>query len=57
MTGTPCSAKLRNGDLCRSVATHDDFCAYHVALADELGVEVVANGDQTKKGTRDNVYP
>ena len=49
MTGALCSAKLRNGDPCRSVATHDEFCAYHAALADELGHDVVANGDQTKK--------
>ena len=49
MTGALCSAKLRNGDPCRSVATHDEFCAYHAALADDLGHDVVANGDQTKK--------
>ena len=48
---------LRNGDRCRSVATHDDFCAYHAALADELGVEVVANGDHDESGTRDSVCP
>ena len=44
-----CSAKLRDGDPCRSVATHDEFCAYHAALADELGHDVVANGDQLKR--------
>jgi hypothetical protein len=44
-----CRAKLRDGNPCRSVATHDEFCAYHAALTDELGNEVVANGDQTKK--------
>ena len=49
MTGALCSAKLRNGDPCRSVATHDEFCAYHAALADKLGDDVIANGDQTKK--------
>ena len=49
MTGALCSAKLRNGDPCRSVATHGEFCAYHAALADELGDDVVANGDQTKR--------
>ena len=43
-----CSVKLRDGNPCRSVATHDEFCAYHAALADELGHDVVANGDQTK---------
>ena len=46
--GALCSAKLRNGDPCRSVATHDEFCAYHAALADELGRDVVTNGDQLK---------
>ena len=49
MTGALCSAKLRNGDLCRSVATHGEFCRYHAVLAEELGVDVVANGDQVKK--------
>ena len=49
MTGALCSARLRNGEPCCSVATHDGFCAYHAALADELGADVVANGDQTKK--------
>ena len=44
-----CSAKLRNGKPCRSVATHDEFCAYHATVEDELGQDVVANGDQTKK--------
>ena len=49
MTGALCCAQLRNGDPCSSVATHEEFCAYHAALADELGSDVVANGDQTKK--------
>ena len=49
MTGALCSARLRDGDPCRSVATHDEFCAYHAALADELGSGVVADGDHTKK--------
>ena len=44
-----CSAKLRDGTPCRSVATHTEFCAYHAALADELGLDVVTNGDQAKK--------
>ena len=35
--GAPCSAKLRNGGQCRSVATDAGFCAYHGALAAELG--------------------
>lgn len=48
MTGALCSAKLRNRDPCRSVATDGEFCAYHAALAAELGAEAVSNGDQTK---------
>ena len=49
MTGAICSAKLRDGNPCRSVVTHDEFCAYHAALADQLGNHIVANGYQTKK--------
>jgi hypothetical protein len=49
MTGALCSARLRNREQCRSVATHDEFCVYHAALADELGSDVVANGDQMKR--------
>jgi hypothetical protein len=49
MIGALCSARLRNGDPCRSVAIDNEFCAYHAALADDLGNAVVANGDQTKK--------
>ncbi len=41
--------ELGDGNPCRSVATHDAFCAYHAALADEAGDAVVANGDHTKK--------
>ena len=48
MTGALCSARLRNGDPCRSVATDGEFCAYHATLAAELGSEAVANGDHTK---------
>jgi hypothetical protein len=48
MTGALCSARLRNGDPCRSVATDRVFCAYHAALAGELGSAAVANGDHTK---------
>ena len=44
-----CSAKLRDGNPCRSVATHDEFCAYHAAMADQLGSETVVNGDQQKR--------
>jgi len=47
MNGALCSAKLRNGDPCRSVAADGEFCAYHVALAAELG-SAAANGDHTK---------
>jgi hypothetical protein len=48
MTGALCSAQLRNGDPCRSVATHEEFCAHHAAIAGELGSAAVANGDHTK---------
>jgi len=50
MTGaaSPCAARLRNGDPCRSASTHGGFCAYHAAMAAELGSETVTNGDQTK---------
>lgn len=49
MSGAVCSARLRNGDQCRSVATNDEFCAYHAALAAELGWDSVAIGGQTKR--------
>jgi hypothetical protein len=49
MTGALCSAKLRNGDPCRSVATDGEFCAYHAALAAELGQDATINGDHPKK--------
>jgi len=49
MSAALCVAKLRNGDPCRSVATHNEFCAYHAALADALGNEVIANRGQTKQ--------
>ena len=32
-----CSAKLRDASPCRSVATDGEFCAYHAAMADQLG--------------------
>ena len=45
-----CSAKLRDGNPCRSVATDDEFCAYHAAPRGGGRVtSVVANGDQAKK--------
>lgn len=49
MPGVLCSARLRNGDPCRSVATQGEFCGYHRALAEELGYDLVANGGQTKR--------
>jgi hypothetical protein len=49
MTGALCSAKLRNGDPCRSVATDREFCAYHAALAAQLGPEEVSNGSDIKR--------
>ena len=51
MNGALCSAKLRNGDPCRSVATDAEFCAHHAALAGEGGSETVAAGHSTKKRT------
>ena len=44
MTGALCSAKLRNSDPSRSVATDGEFSAYHAAPAAELGPQGVANG-------------
>ena len=44
-----CSAKLRDGSPCRSVATDGKFCAYHAAMADQLGPRTVVNGDQQKR--------
>ena len=44
-----CSARLRDGSACRSVATDGEFCAYHAAMADQLGPETVVNGDQQKR--------
>ena len=44
-----CSAKLRDGSPCRSVATDGKFCAYHAAMADQLGPEPVVNGGQVKQ--------
>jgi hypothetical protein len=41
MAGALCSARLRNGEACGSVATDGEFCAYHAALAAELGVEAL----------------
>jgi len=49
MTRALCSAKLRNGDPCRSAATDGEFCAYHAAVATELGSEAAWNGSHSKK--------
>jgi hypothetical protein len=49
MTGATCAAKLRDGSRCRSAATHAGFCAYHAAIADHLGEDVVVNGGQSKR--------
>ena len=49
MTGERCSAKLRNSDPCRSVATDGEFYAYHAALGAEFGVDTVSNGRHVKK--------
>ena len=48
MTGVLCSAKLRNGCPCRSVATDGVFCSYHAVLAAEPGAEAASNGDHIK---------
>ena len=44
-----CSAKLRDGSPCRSVATAGDLCTHHSQVADDLGRETVVNGDHAKK--------
>ncbi len=44
-----CSAKLRDGSLCRSVATIDDLCAHHSQLAEELGRETIVDGGHAKR--------
>jgi hypothetical protein len=44
-----CSAKLRNGSHCRSVATDGDLCAYHAQLAAKLGRDRVLNGDHARR--------
>jgi hypothetical protein len=49
MTGATCVAKLRDASPCRSAATDGEFCAYHAAMADQLGPEAVVNGDQPKR--------
>ena len=49
MTGATCAAKLRDASPCRSAATDGEFCAYHAAMADQLGSETVVNGDQVKR--------
>jgi hypothetical protein len=49
VTAALCRAKLRDGSPCRSVATDAEFCAYHAAMADQLGPEAVMNGDQLKR--------
>ncbi len=51
-----CSAKLRDGGPCRSVATADDLCAYHSQLAEELGRErVLAGGHATRRNARERL--
>jgi hypothetical protein len=44
-----CSAKLRDGSQCASVAISDDLCAHHSESAERLGREVVVNGDHARK--------
>ena len=49
VTAALCGARLRDGSVCRSVATDGEFCAYHAAMADQLGADTVLNGDQVKR--------
>ena len=49
MTTTICTARLRDGSRCRSAATHGASCAYHSAMADELGIETATNGGPPKR--------
>jgi len=49
MSGAICAAKLRDGSHCRSAATDNEFCAYHAAMADQLGAEKVSNGSHIKR--------
>ena len=46
-----CSAKLRDGSQCRSVATQQDLCAHHSEVSDELVVigpsMAIAESDET----------
>jgi len=57
MTGAICAAKLRDGSQCRSAATHAEFCAYHAAMSDQLGRDVIVNGDQTKRRNARRRFP
>ena len=49
VTAALCCAKLRDGSACRSVATDEGFCAYHAAMASELGADAVIEGDLAKR--------
>jgi hypothetical protein len=44
-----CAARLRDGSRCRSVATADDLCAHHAALAEEHSREAVLNGTHARR--------
>ena len=52
-----CRAKLRDGKPCRSVATDDEFCAYHAALADASGPRSSLTATRRKSGTPDSASP
>jgi hypothetical protein len=45
---TACTAKLRDGSQCRSVATVDSLCSHHAGLAEQIG-HTFANGDHVKR--------
>ena len=49
VTAALCSAKLRDGSPCRSVATDADLCAQHAQLARDVGRDRAVDGDHSKR--------
>jgi hypothetical protein len=49
VTAALCSAKLRDGTPCRSVATDADLCAHHAQLARDVGRDRALEGDHSKR--------
>ena len=49
VTAALCSAKLRDGSPCRSVATDADLCAHHAQLAQKVGRDRALDGDHSKR--------